>query len=108
MRPWKQYLLLNAVAVVVAVGSIFVIPANTPVRVWTAVAGGMLATLNILLQRRLSKPNVSVLSSVVPIWVFSLLVAEGGWQQYVAYVGIVVVLLVGGVTWIAKKTIRET
>lgn len=107
MKPWKQYLLLNTVAVVVAVCSIFVVPANTPLRVWAAVSGGVLATANVLQHRRLSTSKTSVISSVVTIWGFSLLVAEGGWQQYVAYVGIAVTVLVGTILWIAKKTTGE-
>ena len=107
MKHWKQYLLLNTVALIIAVCSIFVLSGNTPVRVWAAICGGMIATLNALLHRRLSKPKTSVLSSVVLIFGSSLLVAEGGWHQFVTYVGIGVLVLVGTITWIARKTTGE-
>ena|SRR5437764_7131459 len=108
MKRWKQYLCLNTVAVVVAVCLIFVIPGNTPVRVWAAISGGVLATVNALLHRRLTKPKTSVVSSIVLIFGASLLVAEGGWQQFVACVGIAVMVLVGTITWIAKKTTAKS
>ena len=107
MKPWKQYLLLNTVAVVGIAGSIFVVPGNTPVRVWAAVSGCALATLNSLLYRRLNRSRTSVLLSVAPFVGLALLIAEGGWQQFVAYIALAVAALTGVIMWLVKKTIQE-
>jgi hypothetical protein len=107
MKPWKQYLLLNTVAVAGIVCSTFVAPGNTPVRVWAAISGSALAMLNVALYRRLNHPKTSVLSDVAPILALAVLIAEGGWQQFVAYVAIAVAALTGAILWFAKKTIQE-
>jgi len=106
MKPWKQYLLLNTVAVAGITGSLSVVR-NTPVRVWAAVSGCAIATLNFLLYRRLNRSRTSVLLSVAPFVGLALLVAEGGWRQFVAYVALAVGALTGVIVWLAKKTIHE-
>lgn len=106
MKPWKQYLLLNSVAVAGIVWSIFVLPGNTPVRIWAAISGCAVATLNVALYRCLNRPKTSFLR-VAPYFCLAILIAEGGWQQYVAYVAIAVAALIGAILWFAKKTIQE-
>ena len=76
-------------------------------RVWAAVSSCALATLNSLLYRRLNRSRTSVLLSVAPFVGLALLVAEGGWQQFVAYVALAVGALTGVIVWLAKKTIHE-
>jgi len=107
MKPWKQYLLLNTVGLVGIVCSIFVVPSNTPLRVWAAISGCILAVLNVALHRRLNRPKIGFVSSVAPFLAIAVLIAEGGWQAIVGYVAIAVAALTGAILWFAKKTIRE-
>lgn len=107
MKPWKQYLLLNSVAVLAIFCSLFVVPRDTPIRVWVAVSGCALALLNVALCRRINQSKTSLKVIIFTSVLLAVQVAEGGWQQYVAYVTIGVVALTGAIVWIAKKTVRE-
>ena len=103
VKPWKQFVLVNAVAIFGIGCSLFMVPNNTPVRVWAAISGCVIAIPNIVVYRRLNRSGVSVLSSIVPVVGLAILIAEGGWQQIVAYVAIAACALTGLVVWCVKR-----
>lgn len=108
MKPWHQYVLLNAVFVIAIICSLFVVPGATPFRVWFAVSGFTLATLNFVLHRRLTQSGRKVVPTIAIFFGLALLFAEGGWQQLVVLVALAVTVLIGLILWIARKTVHET